>query len=243
MRSLRLRLLPASSLSLILPGGWCCMLAPLFGQGSGARAASVAAAECCCRVGKLYCRRQAATSAAGVARLGRSYDRPSGRGFKESGAAPRVDDAPVPGVQSPRRPPWPVAVMKTHFLHVLALASALHLALPPGWCSLVQLSHPETPEAPAGAHGGCCDLCGCKDWEKPPPPPSAPMPPPSRCCCYELNWLPPPHPEKVGRDHSLPALLPALIVPVAAGIACPEPDRTLHVPAPPLNLLHRVWLC
>jgi hypothetical protein len=97
-------------------------------------------------------------------------------------------------------------------------------------------------ESPKKSHGGCCDLCHCKDRDKPPPEPKHPTPP-SRCCCYELDWLKPNPPEKPAVD----LLLFAFITPVDSASTCAvvRHDLALSIPgpSPPLYLLKCVWLC
>lgn len=128
-------------------------------------------------------------------------------------------------------------------LRTLLTLSCLVVLMPQGWCNYVPaLCGKVKAEEPKKAHGGCCDLCQCKDREKPPPEPEAPSPP-SRCCCYELDWLKPNPPLLVKAD--LP--LVGFIVPVVGNPACAdmllEPGLTIHVPSPPIHVLNCVWLC
>lgn len=122
-------------------------------------------------------------------------------------------------------------------IRLLAILCCVNLALPPGWCCVVCAVRVEPPAVTQ--HAGCCDLCGCKDHDKPATPAPAP---PSRCCCYEMDWLKPPLP--VGTDIG-PAL--AALMPLNAFWAAPrqwlQPEVAVLVPSPPHRILHCVWLC
>jgi hypothetical protein len=128
-------------------------------------------------------------------------------------------------------------------LRTLLIVSCLVLAMPQGWCSYFPaLCGKVKGESTKKAHGGCCDLCHCKDREKPPPEPEAPSQP-SWCCCYELDWLKPNPPSSVEAD----LLLVGFVMPVIGNPACTrtllEPGLTIHVPSPPIYLLNCAWLC
>jgi hypothetical protein len=119
----------------------------------------------------------------------------------------------------------------------------LVLVLPAGWCRfVVGPAVSAKQEASKKAPGGCCDVCRCKEREKPRPEPKHPTAP-SRCCCYELDWLKPNPPEKPVVDLSLMALP----WPVDSASACSllwyDPIRSIRGASPPLRLLKCVWLC
>ncbi len=125
-------------------------------------------------------------------------------------------------------------------LRFLAILCCVNLALPPGWCRIVCPVRVGSPVA--AKHGGCCELCGCKDSEKPSP--VTPEPTfPQRCCCYELDWLKPPPPVSTEVD-----LGPVVFVTFADAFrAAPRlwlrPDLAIPVPSPPHRILHCVWRC
>jgi hypothetical protein len=125
---------------------------------------------------------------------------------------------------------------------VLCTVGGLVLLLPPGWCNFVcQPAILGQVEGAKKTHGGCCDLCQCKDREKPPPEPNHPSLP-CRCCCFECDWLKPNPPEKPVIDSSLSAF----VLPQDAGSTRAVPhdlDLSLPGPSPPLHLLKCVWLC
>lgn len=128
-------------------------------------------------------------------------------------------------------------------LKSLVLAGSLVQLLPSGWCSIVTLPGVGGGnEAPKKDHGGCCDLCHCKDREKPPPEPSRPLPPP-RCCCYELDWLKPPSQVKVEVDISFVVFLVPSDRLAMCGVLQHRLDVSTPVPSPPLQILKCVWLC
>lgn len=127
-------------------------------------------------------------------------------------------------------------------LRSLLTVCCLVLAMPPGWCSIVSAPVASDKEVPPNkAHGGCCDLCHCKDREKPSPEPKQPAPP-SRCCCYEHDWLPPNQPVRVETNLSLVAFVTLLNNPTVAAVRY-DLDLSIPVPGPPLQVLKCVWLC
>jgi hypothetical protein len=128
-------------------------------------------------------------------------------------------------------------------LRSLLTVCCLVLALPPGWCSIVSAPVARDKEVPPKkAHSGCCDLCHCKDREKPSPEPKQPAPP-SRCCCYELDWLKPNPPVTAQADLSLVAFVTPLDnIPTVAPVGY-DLDLSIPVPSPPLHVLKCVWLC
>lgn len=116
------------------------------------------------------------------------------------------------------------------------------VVLSPGWCSTVAAPVTGSTEEPTKqAPGGCCELCHCKDREKPPPEPKQPAPP-SRCCCYELDWLQPNQPVTVEADPLLVAFVTLLDNPSVVAVGY-DLDQSIPVPAPPLHVLKCVWLC
>lgn len=115
--------------------------------------------------------------------------------------------------------------------------------MPPGWCSIVPAPVArDKEEPPKKTRGGCCDLCHCKDREKPSPEPKQPAPP-FRCCCYELDWLKPNPPLTAQADLSLVAFVaPQDDIPIVAAAGY-DLDLSIPVPSPPLDVLKCVWLC
>jgi hypothetical protein len=124
---------------------------------------------------------------------------------------------------------------------VLALASVL-LALPPGWCCVAPSPHPGP--APGRAPRSCCH--GRRQAPAKRTPTHTPLPVPvngSSCCCFDRAPAKPARPGNAHPERALPpspALAPALPLVNAEGATVPP---GLHVPSPPLQLLHCVWLC
>lgn len=123
------------------------------------------------------------------------------------------------------------------------IASCLVLTMPQGWCSYFPaLCAKLKGESAKKAHGGCCDLCRCKDSERPPPEPEAPSAP-SWCCCYELDWLKPTPPLSVEPD-LVPVGFLGPVVAIPASTSNPlEPGQIIFGPSPPVHVLNCVWLC
>ena len=124
---------------------------------------------------------------------------------------------------------------------ILALSAAPLLALPPGWCCFA----PQCARASARpeVQQGCCH-CGPThpDHGTAPDHEEAPAAPTHSCCCV-TEATTPASPETPAAD---PASAP-LVLPVAAGLSTAGQDffsaSPPHVPSPPPQLLHCVWLC
>src|SRR5438552_895215 len=138
--------------------------------------------------------------------------------------------------------------MKKWGLRSLVLVCSLTVALP-GWCCFVPIPKAdENAQAPKKKTESCCDLCQCKDGQKPSadtrpessqtPSPKPPQPvPASRCCCYEPDWLKPNPPEKLAADFSVALVfLPVDCLPTC-GVLLHSLDVSLPAAGPPLNVL------
>jgi hypothetical protein len=117
------------------------------------------------------------------------------------------------------------------------------LVLPPGWCRFVMVPAVSGKEqASKKAHNGCCDLCRCKEREKPRPEPKRPTPP-FRCCCYELHLLKPNPPEKPVVDTWLLGPITPPDSASTGAVLRHDLGFTIPGPSPPLHVLKCVWLC
>jgi hypothetical protein len=133
-------------------------------------------------------------------------------------------------------------VMHPSLSRALTVLVSLLLALPPGWCCL-------TP-GPRGGEAPAQEPCSCCHAGRKAPPGRAPAHCPGRapaqrrgCVCPDLASA---MPEQTRSLHTAPAL-PVDAAPLAAGSMSDKPLATApvgqHVPAPPRQLLHCLWLC
>jgi hypothetical protein len=134
-------------------------------------------------------------------------------------------------------------IMRRRFTRYLVLACSLLLALPPGWCCLLEA---HTFGEIGKKRLRTCAACCCKDTAKgseTAPDPSAPRPP--RCPCDDRNSTSP--------DSAAGKSAGAAVLPIAFGAAGLRPLTPvgdglplLSFPAgldTSLHLLHCIWLC
>jgi hypothetical protein len=132
--------------------------------------------------------------------------------------------------------------MLSSFLHHLLLACGLLLALPPGWCCMLQLPKAEEQARPAAPKSVPC--CCCKKGAKPASPTPAPPPQrPARCPCADRHSTAPDAPKVIGCDLSCVAPLPTTdLAPSGTAAGHPVVFRALPSETSP-HLLNCVWLC
>jgi hypothetical protein len=132
--------------------------------------------------------------------------------------------------------------MQPFLRHLAPLACGLLLALPPGWCCLLQPC-PARAAAPAPADPG--PQCPCCSHPIPPPEAPAPVPPP-RCPCADRDatksgTVKPPALLPGDGLAAAPTSAPDLQPSTAPGESLAGPN--LALPSVSLHILHCVWLC
>lgn len=123
-------------------------------------------------------------------------------------------------------------------LRLVAVASSLVLALPPGWCSGF-MRHERAAPTPAPAPTTCCHHTAKGQPSEPEQPPA---PPTVECCCQRDATVP----EKSVQPTDAPALVLPLVVELPAeigGQARCEAAGVLVPPGPRLHVLQCVWRC
>ena len=126
--------------------------------------------------------------------------------------------------------------MPPFLLHLVAFASSVVLALPPGWCCGV-VRHERTPPAPVQT--GCCHHTAKGQPSEPEQPPA---PPTVGCCCQRDATVP----EKSVQPTDAPALVLPLAVELTADLGGQSPCQAAGVltpPGPRLHVLQCVWRC
>lgn len=118
----------------------------------------------------------------------------------------------------------------------LALLCGLILALPPGWCAA--FCRAATPPEQAGHCSSCCPA----ERHEPTPAPCR-QAPPLKCCCADIDRTTPPSPEKLPLDLSFAVPLTSLDLEGRSAAGALLEQTGPRAAAPPLHLLHCVWLC
>jgi len=135
--------------------------------------------------------------------------------------------------------------MRSHAVRFLAIACALTLALPPGWCCLFALpSAGKATTCCRGSAEGCCCACAAQrsaTSQPGRPPPPAPV---RHCPCTDRNTtLPGKAVEKAAVDCA-PAAAPVdCDIPLVPTGAAEDFGPPALAPPLPLHVLHCLWLC
>ena len=126
--------------------------------------------------------------------------------------------------------------MQPALFQLVAVATSLVLALPPGWCC-IPVSQGRTPAVPEPAR--CCHRTAPSGLPQPEEPPARPT---AECCCQRDATVPEQPVQPTG-----PAAL-AMPLPTDAPALVARPGRadSAGIPRPPdprLHVLQCVWRC
>jgi hypothetical protein len=135
-----------------------------------------------------------------------------------------------------RRPGVEWSAMQPALFQLVAVATSLLLALPPGWCC-TPIRQDRTPASPEPAR--CCHQTAA---DRPPQPEQPPARPNAECCCQRDATVP----EQPVQPTGPAALVLPLLADAPTLLAGPGHGDTVGIPRPPdprLHVLQCVWRC